>query len=93
MFKNKQRAIRRHHARRIKQKCRQQNYHDLRNWTHSDEHLRKVVGITAATQCLCSCAACGNPRRSVLNSGSERLTLAERKAMITRQEMLADISD
>lgn len=59
-------ALRRYHLKRMKAKARKIYPHDERaTWAN---HLQG-----------CSCAGCGNQRRSVLASGDERLTMQERR--------------
>jgi predicted nucleotidyltransferase len=67
----KQRAIRRHHLRRLKRNVRE--YYC--SWAERDENKARIVGVLANTRTLCSCWMCGNPRRYL----SEH-TLAERRA-------------
>jgi hypothetical protein len=51
--KDKKRALRRHHAERLKRKR-------ARYWTAVTERQR---AIAVNTPCRCSCWMCGNPRR------------------------------
>lgn len=67
------RALRRHHRQRLMAKRRQ--YHTAHGfWTNRPETVARYVD----TPCPCSCAGCGNPRRSVM-AWSERLTMQERR--------------
>lgn len=64
-------AIRRHHAKRMKDKFRvRQAIHKL--WGDSN----KAAGTYANHGCSCSCVMCGNPRRYF-----GELTIQERKAI------------
>lgn len=69
-MKNK-RALRRHHANRVKAK--------MRKYYGKDRELTdKDVGRFASTHGAgCSCWMCGNPRRYM--KGKEKLTIQERK--------------
>lgn len=59
------RAIRRHHANRLKRK--RSKYHNI-----GDEPSKKGIGKCYQTPCLCSCWMCGNQRR-VYGAGIKEL--------------------
>lgn len=54
-MKSQKRAVRRHHARRLKAK--RTRYHN------AGAGGEKAVGIVYQTPCLCSCWMCGNQRK------------------------------
>lgn len=55
-MKNVKRALRRHHAARLKANRR---FH----WGMDLRHEPRRLGIALHTPCTCSCWMCGNPRR------------------------------
>lgn len=57
-MKNNNRALRRHHYTRIRNKRIKQNYWG-RDFTLNARHL----GVCINTPAICSCTMCGNPRR------------------------------
>jgi len=67
----RQRALRRHHLRRLKRNVRA--YYC--GWAERSLNAAQIVGLLANTRTVCSCWMCGNPRRYF---GEH--TLAERRA-------------
>jgi hypothetical protein len=82
-MKNPKRAIRRHHISRLKAKRKTYYGHNPLQQTFeggSEEPLTgKSLGLTVNSPQLCSCAMCGNPRRTGWNSGPDKLTIQERR--------------
>lgn len=68
-MKNMKRALRRHHAARLKAVRR---FH----WGRDIRHDAKLVGKVVDTPTPCSCWMCGNPRRF-----QNELTCQERRAI------------
>ena len=65
MSKNTKRAERRHHYRRLK--IKRASYYGGLDWykEHHPEWIPRILGIQANTCPMCSCIACGNPRRQL----------------------------
>lgn len=77
----KTRAIRRHHAQRMKARA----YRKISTTSHfcsdlTDQELWDMAGRLRDHLCDCSCPMCGNPRRSVLMNGTDRYTMQEHRA-------------
>lgn len=68
-MKDMKRALRRHHAARLKHA--RGHY-----WGHDIRHEPKLLGKVINTPTPCSCWMCGNPRRH-----SKELTRQERRAI------------
>ena len=88
------RALRRHHAVRVKEATvafgRRVLYRDKgETQADYDLRLRAWAGRTCQNRRSCSCAMCGNPRRSPLTKGKVRLTLAERRAQDALRDQIA----
>lgn len=71
-----EKALRRHHYRRIKAKQLRLAY------VGTESGTKRHIGISLHTPCICSCYMCGNPRRL----GS--VTLAELKSNLSYDEWL-----
>jgi len=96
----KSRSIRRHHAKRIKEKFRRVvrkiwnlgwNYNKNNELPKSPvppkQEDPKMVGKAASTHCAeCSCPGCGNPRRHF-----GEITIQEKIAEINEKEQLEDV--
>ncbi len=68
----KNRAIRRHHSKRVKAKVKKH----FSSWSQSEDE--KWVGKAASVHgAFCSCHMCGNPRK--FYKGKDALTMQERK--------------
>lgn len=55
------RAIRRHHRNRLKQN--RKSYNTVTCWGITEEDLELRSAKAVDTPCVCSCLACGNPRK------------------------------
>lgn len=78
------RALRRHHRARLIAKR-------TKNIWWVKENLKAGVefsGVIANTPTPCSCHGCRNPRHSNHYSGSEKLTMQERRAMAADQQQV-----
>ena len=70
-MKNMQRALRRHHAARLK--AARAHWH----WGRSLQGNAKALGKVVNTPCPCSCWQCGNPRRHRKEPSEAERSLAE----------------
>lgn len=70
------RALRRHHAKRVKQKCKKHIVY--RSWVQNfgNDEKAHALGIYHHNRKLCSCFMCGNPRKFNGNS-AEAKTIQE----------------
>lgn len=75
------RALRRHHARRIKNKRKD-------HW-FTGEKTPAQLGVLAKTPAICSCIRCGNPRRQQVGSQRSRKTLQEYRNELSYKEGMA----
>jgi len=101
------RAYRRHHLRRIKEKVRFIGRYVWKKWgtlvrwkgepeppIPPGEEDPRIIGIEASTHLVpCSCDSCRNPRRSNYISGKDRLTRQEKVAVLKEQEQIAELED
>ena len=81
MEKNKKRAQRRKDNMRMLNRAKQM----IRDWYRYDEQPDPTEIYEQARRrrdhmCVCSCSACGNPRRGDWSGRKERMTQPERKA-------------
>lgn len=102
-MKNMKRAIRRHHYARLKNKYRKLN----RRWVNpndincsyynpkyviDDSWVEKESAFMADTAARCSCAMCGNPRRTQMDgAGFYSLTRQEQKNLLDYKEQIGDM--
>jgi hypothetical protein len=93
-MKDMKRALRRHHVARAKEKVRRIVLEVWRaSWRHHyDEatvhkHVERKVQRMHKNRKPCSCAGCGNQRHSVFASGTERLSMQERRSNSVLQDM------
>ncbi len=90
-MKNTKRALRRHHYYRLKET--RKNYHGNNDeWvrTHySEKEIDAMRASIANTACRCSCAMCGNPRRTWWD-GNPR-TMQEWRADIRKEEQVIEL--
>ena len=70
-MKNMQRALRRHHAARLK--AARAHWH----WGRSLQGNAQALGKVVNTPCHCSCWQCGNPRRHRKEPSAAERSLAE----------------
>lgn len=96
-MKNHKRALRRHHNARLLCRAKEKIqiwsaylYRSAEYYHTAEETLLKWARRRRDNMQICSCASCGNWRRSGWNSARERLTLAERKAEDSYRDALED---
>ena len=89
-MKNMKRALRRHHAERIKRNF----YKELKQWeyyhTDPEEHeqwMRTYASRRVNTSSMCSCWMCGNPRKYF-----GHLTLQEERHLLSFDEEVRECS-
>lgn len=61
-LKNSTRALRRHHAARLK-KVRKEYWSHRHGVSQANQMDERQLGMVIATPKLCSCFGCGNPRK------------------------------
>lgn len=82
MEDTKKRALRRHHLKRIKQN--RSNYYSLAESELDAESKKKMLGRIANTAKLCSCWACGNPRKHSQEKTVSEISAAEFMKLFVR---------
>jgi len=89
--KVRRRALRRHHLERAKVRAftvAKLTFTSSRCWRMSAAEIKETRQRHALhryrNRASCSCAMCGNPRRSTLEK--QRLTIAEQRAMVSYRE-------
>lgn len=87
-LKNLSRALRRHHAVRLKKTRSQYWGFGRRTSSYLDDQMTKrQIGIVSNTPAACSCYMCGNPRKW----DNERTIQERRAAQHRTAELLGDI--
>ena len=91
MEKNRKRALRRHHARRMHRKAVEM----IKGWywppeTPPHQELFERARRFRDHMCVCSCSGCGNPRKADWGTRRDRLTMPERKAEDTYLDQLEE---
>src|SRR5271157_803 len=88
------RAIRRHHRERLKNRLRKilssREFYSMYNpgWT---KDLEYQVNIRWNNMQMCSCSCCGNPRRKSAGWGYEPQTIQEKRANCDYKDQLFDL--
>lgn len=92
MEKNRKRALRRHHTRRMHKRAVEM----VKGWywppeAPSRQELFETARRYRDHMKVCSCSSCGNPRNNVWSHRREKMTMPERKAEDSYLDQLEEV--